>query len=238
MTSLRVAAVLELCHQGDVVAAEVGAGQAASRRMLFEVRIIWQLQQTHGHQRVCGVEDVVQGALEVAPNVGELGLKKVVVHAPLLPGDLGPIVCRIAIRAVRAGEAQLVRELGCRLVDAQGVVLEIRVAAVHILIYQQLVSRAAGGAVEVARHKHGDIRTGRNLLEAFQQRMHLPQLDVTELRVGMDVGVGHADELTCVGPRLRRLNGFQHSNQRHVVLEETAKGSLLLVVDLQRLGER
>lgn len=34
-----------------------------------------------------------------------------------------------------------------------------RVAAVHILIYQQLVSRAAGGAVEVARHKHGDIRT-------------------------------------------------------------------------------
>lgn len=90
---------------------------------------------TVSHQCVCGVEDVVQGALEVAPNVGELGLKKVVVHAPLLPGDLGPIVCRIAIRAVRAGEAQLVRELGCRLVDAQGVVLEI------------LQRRSSGGGV-------------------------------------------------------------------------------------------
>lgn len=52
---------------------------------------------------------------------------------------------------------------------------------------------------------------------------HLPQLDVIELRVGMDVGVGNADELPSRGA----VGGFdldvgvqrfEHRNQRHIVL--------------------
>ena len=49
----------------------------------------------------------------------------------------------------------------------------------------------------------------------------LPQLDVIELRVGMDVGVGHADELAAgISTALLqgRVQGLQHSDQRHIVL--------------------
>eukprot|EP00193_Tetraselmis_chui_P012678 CAMPEP_0177787346 /NCGR_PEP_ID=MMETSP0491_2-20121128/21439_1 /TAXON_ID=63592 /ORGANISM="Tetraselmis chuii, Strain PLY429" /LENGTH=52 /DNA_ID=CAMNT_0019308681 /DNA_START=117 /DNA_END=272 /DNA_ORIENTATION=+ len=44
-----VTAVLKLRHQRDVVAAEVGAGQTAARRVLLKVLIVRQLQQPHGH---------------------------------------------------------------------------------------------------------------------------------------------------------------------------------------------
>ena len=33
-----------------------------------------------------------------------------------------------------------------------------------------------------------------------RRKLHLPQLDVIQLWVGMDVGVGNADELPPVGP--------------------------------------
>lgn len=53
--------------------------------------------------------------------------------------------------------------------------------------------------------------------------MYLPQLDVIELRVGVDVRVGNADEgpptaAAAAALRLRRLQRLQHRNQRHIVL--------------------
>lgn len=51
----------------------------------------------------------------------------------------------------------------------------------------------------------------------------LPQLDVIQLWVGMNVGIGHADELAPgVGSPLLdgRVQRLQHSNQRHIVLQE------------------
>ena len=57
---------------------------------------------------------------------------------------------------------------------------------------------------------------------------HLPQLHVVQLGVGVDVGVGHAHQLAagaaagaaavCKG----WLQGFQHRDQRHIVLQKLA----------------
>ena len=46
---------------------------------------------------------------------------------------------------------------------------------VHAVVDQQRVGCAAGLAVEVARHQHWNVSTGRNLLQALQQRVHLQQ---------------------------------------------------------------
>lgn len=49
----------------------------------------------------------------------------------------------------------------------------------------------------------------------------LPQLDVVELWVGVDVGVGNADQLPpALRSRVRvgRVQRLQHHNQRHIVL--------------------
>lgn len=49
---------------------------------------------------------------------------------------------------------------------------------------------------------------------------HLPELDVAELRVGMDVSVGHTDELPAVGALLlRAVQGLQDRNKSHIVLQ-------------------
>eukprot|EP00955_Chlamydomonas_euryale_P051323 354857-Chlamydomonas_euryale.AAC.7 len=48
---------------------------------------------------------------------------------------------------------------------------------------------------------------------------HLPQLDVVELRVGMDVCICDADERAACGSLgWSMLHGLQHRNQRHIVL--------------------
>ena len=48
---------------------------------------------------------------------------------------------------------------------------------------------------------------------------YLPELDIIELWVGMDVGVGNADELPPVGSfQLRRVESLQHCDQSHIVL--------------------
>ena len=50
----------------------------------------------------------------------------------------------------------------------------------------------------------------------------LPKLDVIELRVGVDVGVGHTDELPPgihTALLQRGVQSFQHSYQGHIVLQ-------------------
>ncbi len=50
---------------------------------------------------------------------------------------------------------------------------------------------------------------------------NLPELDVVEFGVGVDVGVGDADELAAPlrgSVRVGRIQRLQHHNQRHVVL--------------------
>lgn len=54
-----------------------------------------------------------------------------------------------------------------------------------------------------------------------QKTGHLPKLDIIELRVGMNVGIGHTDELPPVGPlKQRRVQRLQHSYQSHIVLQQ------------------
>ena len=51
---------------------------------------------------------------------------------------------------------------------------------------------------------------------------HLPQLDIVQLRIGVDVGVGHADELPApasAGVGVAWVQCLQHSNQRNIVLQ-------------------
>lgn len=69
-----------------------------------------------------------------------------------------------------------------------------------------------------AEHTHTNAPGG-DLLQALEECVHLPQLDVVELRVCVDVGVGDADECAlgvCVEDG--RLHRFQHGDQRDVVL--------------------
>mmetsp|Transcript_8378 Transcript_8378/g.24021 ORF Transcript_8378/g.24021 Transcript_8378/m.24021 type:complete len:286 (+) Transcript_8378:635-1492(+) len=110
---------------------------------------------------------------------------------------------------------------------------------VHAAVDQELVGGTSGDAVEIAGHKHWDVRTGGNLLQALEEGVDLPELDVAELRVGVDVGVGNADELPASRgcARRGRVNGLQNGDERHVVLQKPAERRLLLVVHLQGLGE-
>lgn len=56
--------------------------------------------------------------------------------------------------------------------------------------------------------------------------VYLPEFDIIKLRVGMDVGVGNADELPPVGPfKLWRVQSFQHCNQSHIVLHRSISNS-------------
>eukprot|EP00955_Chlamydomonas_euryale_P051324 354857-Chlamydomonas_euryale.AAC.8 len=50
----------------------------------------------------------------------------------------------------------------------------VDVMRVHTAARQQAVRWAAWHAVEVARDNHGDVGTSSNLLEALEQRVHLP----------------------------------------------------------------
>ena len=53
-------------------------------------------------------------------------------------------------------------------------------------------------------------------------RPHLPQLDIIQLRIGVDVGVGHADELpapTSAGVGVAWVQRLQYSNQCNIVLQ-------------------
>mmetsp|Transcript_17134 Transcript_17134/g.51412 ORF Transcript_17134/g.51412 Transcript_17134/m.51412 type:complete len:220 (-) Transcript_17134:879-1538(-) len=112
----------------------------------------------------------------------------------------------------------------------------VDVMRVHTAARQQAVRWAAWHAVEVARDNHGDVGTSSNLLEALEQRVHLPQLDVVELRVGMDVCICDADERAACGSLgWSMLHGLQHRNQRHIVLEQPAERRLLLVLVLEAL---
>ena len=56
----------------------------------------------------------------------------------------------------------------------------------------------------------------------LSETTHLPQLDIVQLRIGVDVGVGHANELpaptgACVG--MAWVQCLQHSNERNIVLQ-------------------
>ena len=62
-----------------------------------------------------------------------------------------------------------------------------------------------------------------NLLQALEQRMHLPQLDIAELRVGMDVCVGDAQQLLWCTRTLRVGQHLQHSDQCNIVLRTHAR---------------
>ena len=51
---------------------------------------------------------------------------------------------------------------------------------------------------------------------------HLPQLDIIQLRIGVNVGVGHTDELPApasAGVGVAWVQRLQHSNQRNIILQ-------------------
>lgn len=58
----------KLCHEGDVVRGPVLVGQPRVLGLLH-CAVLWQVQQRHRDQRLMGVEDVVQGALEVLAHI-------------------------------------------------------------------------------------------------------------------------------------------------------------------------
>ena len=58
-----------------------------------------------------------------------------------------------------------------------------------------------------------------------KQGLHLPELDIIQLWVGMDVCVGNADELPAVGAlRLWRVQSFQNRYQCNIVLQHKRHG--------------
>jgi len=70
--------------------------------------------------------------------------------------------------------------------------------------------------------------------------VYLPELDIIELWVCMDVGVGNADELPSVGTlKLGRVQSLQHCYQRHIVLNTTREQTDAVVAgDVQVKTER
>mmetsp|Transcript_2003 Transcript_2003/g.8010 ORF Transcript_2003/g.8010 Transcript_2003/m.8010 type:complete len:433 (-) Transcript_2003:321-1619(-) len=101
---------------------------------------------------------------------------------------------------------------------------------------------AARDRVEVAADHHGNLRRRRDLLQALEQGVDLPEFHVVELGVGVDVGVRHAEQLTLT---LRRLDAgllqrLEHDDQRDVVLHQPVERVLLLGGPAERFyqGER
>mmetsp|Transcript_9285 Transcript_9285/g.37566 ORF Transcript_9285/g.37566 Transcript_9285/m.37566 type:complete len:434 (+) Transcript_9285:533-1834(+) len=99
---------------------------------------------------------------------------------------------------------------------------------------------AARHRVEVAANHHGNLRRRRDLLQALEQGVDLPEFHVVELGVGVDVGVRHAEQLTLT---LRRLDAgllqrLEHDDQRDVVLHQPVERVLLLGGPAERLHQR
>ena len=75
---------------------------------------------------------------------------------------------------------------------------------------KQAVWCGTGNRVEVSSHEHGNLCARSNLLQSLEQRVNLPQLDVSSLGIGVDVCICDAEKAAAVAPSL--LLGTTSSN--------------------------
>ena len=91
--------------------------------------------------------------------------------------------------------------------------------AVHTLLDEKVVGRRARCGVQIASNNHRDLCAVCDLLQAFEKGVNLPELDIGELWVRVNVGVGHAHEVT---PSVTRtlLKPLKNQDKRDVVLQQ------------------
>mmetsp|Transcript_4858 Transcript_4858/g.12132 ORF Transcript_4858/g.12132 Transcript_4858/m.12132 type:complete len:363 (-) Transcript_4858:416-1504(-) len=231
---------LELCHERHMVGRPLRVGQAAVLGAHLGLR--WELQKAERRQGVVRVEDVVQRTHELCGTVGEERLARAGgVHAGALPLRRFRLQARLlGERGVGRHQRERVLQLGGGAQDAEGVGGELGVRSVHPAGAQQVVGCRTRHRVEVPAHHHGNLRAGGDLLQSLEQSVHLPQLDVVELRVGVNVGVGHAQQLALALWRRHAglLQRLQHNNERHVILHKPVQRVLLGTSPAQRLHQR
>mmetsp|Transcript_15098 Transcript_15098/g.39222 ORF Transcript_15098/g.39222 Transcript_15098/m.39222 type:complete len:377 (+) Transcript_15098:323-1453(+) len=220
-------AQLELDGKRQVVRRELRRWQC---RILGHLRLVRRLEQRGELELVLRVPDVVERADEVSGVVGEGELH--------LRGRLsvGVQVLRrcVAVRAkrrVRRAQQHMVLERQRR-EDARRVLLR-EVLARNVAALHQRVRRRARRRVEVACDDdgHGMLQRATRVLahdalDLKQQVLGLPQLDVGELGVGIDVRVGDAHV------RGRAVQPSAHDREdadlRDVVLEKAVEDALLV----------
>mmetsp|Transcript_13551 Transcript_13551/g.28992 ORF Transcript_13551/g.28992 Transcript_13551/m.28992 type:complete len:272 (-) Transcript_13551:804-1619(-) len=136
---------------------------------------------------------------------------------------------RVGLPHPRVRTQQGQRVLQLLLLEEAQRVNGVHLCCVHLALDQQGVGGAARDAVEVTRHQHGDVSTCCYLLQPLEEGVDLPELHVIQLRVCMDVRVGHTNQGAPVGcVRGAWLNCLQHRDQRHVVLQQAVQCRFLL----------
>mmetsp|Transcript_6959 Transcript_6959/g.31436 ORF Transcript_6959/g.31436 Transcript_6959/m.31436 type:complete len:343 (+) Transcript_6959:95-1123(+) len=233
-------APLELRHERHVIGRALGVGQ--SPVLVPALLLGGQLEQRERRQGIVGVEDVVQRPEESVGAVGEDGFPRALrVHARPLPVRRLALQARLlGQRRVRGHQRQRVLQLRGRSQDTERIRRELRVRPVDSAVAQQVMRGAPRHRVEITADHHGNLRARRDLLQALEQGVHLPELHVVELGVGVDVGVGHAEQLTLTLRRLDPglLQRLEHDDERDVVLHQPVERILLLGRPTERLHQR